>query len=112
MTRKLDLHRRCGGSVLGLRGRDNGFEYIERDRPVPVYADRCFRVDEPPPTAGHEYLREENRVLREQRGDRLMRLDHHQRRRLAVKAKALGRKVLAEVTSIVTLEPCWLGIGN
>ena len=47
------------------------------------------------------YLREENRVLREQLGDRRVRLDDNQRRRWAVKAKALGRKVLAEVASIV-----------
>jgi hypothetical protein len=49
-----------------------------------------------------EYLREENRVLREQLGGRRMRLNDNQRRRLAVKAKALGRKALAEVASIVT----------
>ena len=51
-----------------------------------------------------DYLREENRVLREQLGGRRLRLDDNQRRRLAVKAKALGRKVLAEVASIVTPE--------
>ena len=51
-----------------------------------------------------EYLREENRVLREQLGDRRVRLNDNQRRRLAVKAKALGRKALAEVASIVTPE--------
>ena len=51
-----------------------------------------------------EYLREENRVLREQLGGRRVRLNDNQRRRLAVKAKALGRKVLAEVASIVTPE--------
>ena len=33
-----------------------------------------------------EYLREENRVLREQLGDRRLRLTDDQRRRLAVKA--------------------------
>ena len=52
-----------------------------------------------------EYLREENRVLREQLGGRRVRLNDNQRRRLAVKAKALGRKALAEVASIVTPEP-------
>ena len=41
-----------------------------------------------------DYLREENRVLREQLGGRRARLDDNQRRRLAVKAKALGRKAL------------------
>ena len=51
-----------------------------------------------------DYLREENRVLREQLDGRRLRLDDNQRRRLAVKAKALGRKVLAEVASIVTPE--------
>jgi transposase InsO family protein len=49
-----------------------------------------------------DYLREENRVLREQlRGGRL-RLNDDQRRRLAAKAKGLGRKVLSEVATIVT----------
>ena len=51
-----------------------------------------------------DYLREENRVLREQLGGRRVRLDDDQRRRLAVKAKALGRKVLAEIGTIVTPE--------
>jgi len=51
-----------------------------------------------------EYLREENRVLREQLGSRRVRLNDNQRRRLAIKAKALGRKALAEVASIVTPE--------
>jgi len=37
-----------------------------------------------------EYLREENRVLREQLGDGRLRLTDHQRRRLAAKARGLG----------------------
>jgi hypothetical protein len=37
-----------------------------------------------------EYLREENRVLREQLGDRRVRFNDDQRRRLAAKAKGLG----------------------
>src|SRR5262245_42241167 len=49
-----------------------------------------------------DYLREENRVLREQLGERRLRLTDDQRRRLAVKAKGLGRKLLAEVATIVT----------
>ncbi len=49
-----------------------------------------------------EYLQEENRVLREQLGGRRLRLTDDQRRRLAVKGKALGRKVLSEVAGIVT----------
>src|SRR5215470_328672 len=51
-----------------------------------------------------DYLREENRVLREQLGGRRLCLDDNQRRRLAIKAKALGGKVLAEVANIVTPE--------
>jgi len=50
------------------------------------------------------YLREENRVLREQLGERRLRLNDDQRRRLAGKAKGLGRKLLAEITTIVTPE--------
>jgi hypothetical protein len=53
-----------------------------------------------------EYLREENRVLREQLAGRRLRLNDD-RRRLAVKAKGLGRKLLAEVATIVTPETLW-----
>ena len=49
-----------------------------------------------------DYLREENKVLREQLGNRRLRLNDEQRRRLAARAKKLGHKVLAEVASIVT----------
>ena len=48
-----------------------------------------------------EYLREENRVLREKLGKKRVLLNDDQRRRLAVKVKVLGRRVLAEVCSIV-----------
>src|SRR3954470_7306385 len=51
-----------------------------------------------------EYLHEENRVLREQLGGRQLRLTDDQRRRLAAKAKGLGRKLLAEIATIVTPE--------
>jgi len=51
-----------------------------------------------------DYLREENRVLREQLRGRRLRLNHDQRRRLAARAKRLGRKVLAEVATIVSPE--------
>jgi hypothetical protein len=49
-----------------------------------------------------EYLREENRVLREQLGNRRVRLNDDQRRRLAFRAKGLGRKLLVEVATLVT----------
>src|ERR1035437_8495553 len=51
-----------------------------------------------------DYLREENLVLREQLGGRRERLNDNQRHRLAAKAKGLGRKLLAEVATIVTPE--------
>src|SRR5882724_5127384 len=51
-----------------------------------------------------DYLREENRVLREQLGGRRVRLNDDQRRRLAAKAKGLGRKLLADLATIVTPE--------
>jgi hypothetical protein len=51
-----------------------------------------------------EYLIEENRVLREQIGNRRMRFSDSQRRRLAAKAKMLGRQLLAQVATIVTPE--------
>ena len=51
-----------------------------------------------------DYLREENRVLREQLGGRRLRLNDDQRRRLAAKAKGLGRKLLAEIATIATPE--------
>ena len=50
------------------------------------------------------YLREENRVLREQLGGKRLRFHDDQRRRLAAKAKGLGRKLLQEVATIVTPE--------
>ena len=51
-----------------------------------------------------EYLREENKVLREQLGGRRLRFTDEQRRRLAAKAKGLGRGALSEVATIVTPE--------
>ena len=51
-----------------------------------------------------DYLREENRILREQLGGRRLRLNDNQRRRLAGKAKRLGRKMLAAFATIVTPE--------
>jgi Integrase core domain. len=49
-----------------------------------------------------QYLREENRVLREQLGNRRLRFNDDQRRRLAVRAKGLGRKLLMEIATLVT----------
>src|ERR1700676_239421 len=51
-----------------------------------------------------DYLGEENRVRREQLGERRLRFNDDQRRRLAAKAKGLGRKLLREVATIVRPE--------
>jgi putative transposase len=51
-----------------------------------------------------DYLREENRVLREQLGQRRLRFNDDQRRRLAVKAKGLPRRLLDEMSPFVTWE--------
>ena len=49
-----------------------------------------------------EYLKEENRVLREQLGERRLRFTDDQRRRLAARARALGRDGLKEIADLVT----------
>src|SRR5262249_36515562 len=49
-----------------------------------------------------EYLIEETRILREQLKGRRMRLTDDHRRRLAAKGQALGRRVLAQVATVVT----------
>jgi putative transposase len=51
-----------------------------------------------------EYLREENRVLRTHLGNRRIRFTDDQRRSLAAKAKLVGRKLLSELSTIVTPE--------
>jgi transposase InsO family protein len=49
-----------------------------------------------------DYLVEENRVLHEQLGGRLVRLNDDQRRRLAGRGQQLGRRLLRQVATIVT----------
>ncbi len=49
-----------------------------------------------------EYLQEENRVLREQLGEKPLRFTDQQRRRLAAKARSIGRKRLFEIGTLVT----------
>ncbi len=50
------------------------------------------------------YLVEENRTLREEMGNRRLRFNDDQRRRLAAKAKTLGRKTLEQVATIAAPE--------
>ena len=49
-----------------------------------------------------DYLRTENQVLKEQIGKKRILLTDDQRRRLAVKGKILGRKMLEEVGTLFT----------
>src|SRR4030095_14822402 len=49
-----------------------------------------------------DYLRKENRVLREQLGSRRLRFTDDQRRRLAAKAKLVGRRVLNQIADLAT----------
>ena len=51
-----------------------------------------------------EYLLTENHILREKLGKKRILLNDDQRRRLAVKGKILGRKMLNELATIVTPE--------
>ena len=48
-----------------------------------------------------DYLREENRILREQLAGRRLRLNDDQRRRFPARAKQLGRKCLADMATIL-----------
>ena len=56
-----------------------------------------------------EYLQAENEVLKSQLKGRRITLSDDDRRKLAVKGKALGRKLLSEVACIVTPDtiPAW-----
>jgi len=49
-----------------------------------------------------DYLQEENRALREQLGRKRLRFTDQQRRRLAAKAKKVGRKGLLQIETLVT----------
>ena len=49
-----------------------------------------------------EYLKEENRLLKECLGDRRIRFTDAERRRLARRAHALGRKALSDLDTLVT----------
>ena len=54
--------------------------------------------------AAIEYLREENKVLREQLGGRRLRFTDAQRRPLARTGKLIGRRGLRELSCVVTPE--------
>jgi putative transposase len=49
-----------------------------------------------------DYLKEENRLLKQKLGDRKLHFTDAERRRLAARAKLLGRKILAQLDTLVT----------
>jgi putative transposase len=49
-----------------------------------------------------DYLKEENRLLKEKLGERKLHFNDAERRRLAIRAKALGRKLLSQLDTLVT----------
>jgi putative transposase len=49
-----------------------------------------------------DYLKEENRLLKGRFGDRKLHLTDAERRRLALRAKVLGRKLLSQLDTLVT----------
>ena len=58
------------------------------------------------------YLREENRVLREQLGGKRLRFNDDQRRRLAAKAKGLGGSFSRRWPRLSHPRLCWPGIAG
>jgi hypothetical protein len=88
--------------MVGRQDCDNQKNDAENTRSVSVLARRGRRLDESTPATRHRVPARGNRVLREQLGGRRLRFNDDQRRRLAVKAKGLGRKPLAEVATLVT----------
>jgi hypothetical protein len=53
-----------------------------------------------------DFLREENRVLREQRGGRRLRFTDDKRRRVAVKGRIVGRRRLGEFAGLAWATGC------
>jgi len=59
-----------------------------------------------------EYLQQENRVLKKRLGGQRIRFTDTERRLLARKARAVGRKVLDELETLVTPTRSCAGIGS
>ena len=59
-----------------------------------------------------DYLREEKRVLRQQMGQKRLRFNDDQRRRLAAKAKGLETSFSERWLRLSRPRPCWPGIAG
>ncbi len=75
------------------------FCHVESPRCLPIRSYLARWLDEPTSTACDRLPAEEDRVLREQLGDRRLRLNDDQRRRRAAKAKRLGGTILEEIAT-------------
>jgi hypothetical protein len=71
---------------------------------VPILAPGVRALGEPRQIEVIEYLQEENRMLREQLGGRRLRFTDVQRRRLAVKGNAIGRRALEQFAGLTPME--------
>ena len=56
-----------------------------------------------------DYLKEENRLLKAKLGDRKLHFTDAERRRLAIRAKAIGRKLLSQLDTLVTPDTLQIG---
>ena len=72
--------------------------------PVPVSADRTVRLDEPAAVAAHRLPSRREPSAARTIGPKAITVHDDRRRRLAAKAKGLGRKLLHEVATMVTPE--------
>ena len=96
--------------ATGLKGRGlynrlsrGCYLQLHDDLPRAIPTARCGWLGQPPIQQDViDYLREENRVLRGGLRGKRLRLSDDERRRLAVKAQALGRDVLAQIASVAT----------
>src|SRR5215467_1065472 len=105
-VRKIDLHKICKGSPTGpcTAGDNVTFLMTKSLDPFRFLLIAVSGWMNQQQLELIDYLREENRVLREQLGKKRLRFNEDQRRRLAAKAKGVGRKLLREVATIVTPE--------
>ena len=56
-----------------------------------------------------DYLKAENGLLKAKLADRKIQFTDAECRRLAVRAKAIGRKLLSQLETLVTPDPCCAG---
>ena len=105
MVRKLDLIEKADDCAAHRQGCDNEWANAASHRSIPVFADHGCRVDEPSsPCRSSSTCVRRIASSGSNSAERRIRFNDNQRRRLAARAKGLGRKLLAEVVTIVTPE--------